>query len=49
MGPDKFDDWKNFTRTGEESHFTYNPAASDITPQDGSFPEVTDVEAPEKM
>lgn len=46
---DTFADWKQFHREGEEKHFTYNPAASDITKQSGDFPEVTDVDAPEKM
>lgn len=31
------------------SPFSYNPAASDIVPQSGDFPQPTDVEAPEKM
>lgn len=53
-GPDKedqaegFSDWKDY-HSGASSIFTYNPAASDITTQHGDFPEVDDVEAPEKM
>jgi hypothetical protein len=43
-----WDDWKDFTRPGEESRFSYNPAAEEITNQDGAFPEVTDYEPPEK-
>lgn len=46
---DSFADWKDFHRAGEESHFEYNPAASDITDQNKAFPEVTDYEPPEKM
>jgi hypothetical protein len=43
-----FQDWKGFTRPGEESHFKYNPAASDITPASGDFPLPDGPDAPEK-
>lgn len=46
---DSFADFKDFHREGEERHFTYNPAAGDITTQSGAFPETSDVDAPEKM
>ena len=57
MGPeqdpdDKGSGWKDSTEYTNckdgESYFKYNPAASEITPT-GHFPEVDDVEAPEKM
>lgn len=46
---ESFADFKDFHREGEERHFEYNPAASDITKQSGDFPETDDFEAPEKM
>jgi hypothetical protein len=47
---DTFADWKDFHRDGEEKHFTYNPAADDITTQHrDKFPETDDFEPPEKM
>lgn len=51
-GPDdtgSFADSRDFHREGEESHFKYNPAASDITKQSGDFPYSADADAPEKM
>jgi hypothetical protein len=44
-----FADFKDFHREGEESHFKYNPAASDITKQSGDFPETGSYDPPEKM
>jgi hypothetical protein len=53
IGPDKddnsgFADWKDY-HSGASSIFTYNPAAADISKPNSAFPEVDDVEAPEKM
>ena len=47
---ESFADWKDFHREGEERHFTYNPAAAEITEQHrDAFPETDDFEPPEKM
>ena len=50
---DKGGEWKDFTEYDNSksgaSPFQYNPAARDITPSSGDFPETDDVEAPEKM
>jgi len=45
----KFADWRDFHREGEEKHFTYNPAARDITAQSGEFDEDYKANPPEKM